>query len=84
MVTLLAVHKSRSCRGRPEVDDADGCLSKDELIIVLSALWVRRSQLDGVSTAGAEARRSLDVIAQKLGGDPEAYFFGLKSNHQHF
>jgi hypothetical protein len=70
--------------GRPRVDDADGCLSRDELFIVLSALWVRRSQLDGVGSVSAEARRSVDVIAQKLGGDPEAYFFGLQSNHQHF
>lgn len=70
--------------GRAQVDDADGCLSKDELFIVLSVLWVRRSQLDGVGSASAEARKSVDVIAQKLGGDPEAYFFGLHANHQHF
>ena len=63
--------------------DTDGHLSKDELFIVLSALWVRRSQLNGVGAASAEARRSVDVIAQKLGGDPEAYFFGLKTKHQH-
>jgi hypothetical protein len=79
-----ALNKSRMNGGRPQVDDADECLSKDELFIVLSALWVRRSQLDGVGSASAKARRSVDVIAQKLGGDPEAYFFGLRSNHQHF
>jgi hypothetical protein len=71
-------------RGRPRVDDVDGSLSRDELFIVLSALWVRRSQLDGVGSVSAEARRSVDVIAQKLGGDPEAYFFGVQSTHQHF
>jgi hypothetical protein len=67
-----------------QAGEIDGPLSKEELFIVLSALWVRRSQLDGVGSASAEARRSVDVIAQKLGGDPEAYFFGLTSNHQHF
>ena len=84
MVRLRALSKSRLTRRRPQVDDVDRCLSKDELFIVLSALWVRRSQLDGVGSASAEARRSVDVIARKLGGDPEAYFFGLKSNHQRF
>ena len=68
----------------PKVDDTEGHLSKEERFIVLSALWVRRSHLDGVGSAGAEARRSVDAIAQKLGGDPEAYFFGLKPDHQHF
>jgi hypothetical protein len=71
-------------RGMPKVDDINWHLSKDELFIVLSALWVRRSQLNGVSPASAETRRSVDVIAQKLGGDPEAYFFGLEPNLQHF
>ena len=68
----------------PQVDETGGCLSLDERSILLSALWVRRSQLDGVGSAGAEARRRVDTIAQKLGGDPEAYFFGLKPSHQHF
>jgi hypothetical protein len=71
-------------RGMPKVAETNGHLSKDELFIVLSALWVRRSQLNGMSSASAETRRSVDVIAQKLGGDPEAYFFGIEPNLQHF
>jgi hypothetical protein len=67
-----------------KVDDTEGHLSTEERFIVLSALWVRRSHLDGVSSTGAEARRSVDAIAQKLGGDPEAYFFGLEPGNQHF
>jgi len=70
--------------GIPRVSETNGHLSSDERFIVLSALWVRRSQLDGVGSRSAEARRCVDAIAQKLGGDPEAYFFGLKSNHQYF
>ncbi len=68
----------------PQGDDADGQLSKAEIFIVLSALWVRRSHLDGAGSGGVEARRSVDAIARKLGGDPDAYFFGLQPNHQHF
>jgi hypothetical protein len=74
----------RVVRGRRPVSDCERHLSREELFIVLSALWVRRSHLDGVGSAGAEARRSVDAVAQKLGGDPEAYFFGLEPNHQHF
>ena len=76
--------KSRKARWMSQVGEIAGHLSEDELFIVLSALWVRRSQLDGVGSASAEARKSVDAIAQKLGGDPEAYFFGLTSNQQRF
>lgn len=79
-----ALTMGRTAGRMQQVDGVDERLSKDELFIVLSALWVRRSQLDGVSSAGTKARRSVDAIAQKLGGDPEAYFFGLKPGHQHF
>lgn len=76
-------------RGRAEhkdqsFDSIDGHLSSNEVSIVLSALWVWRGQLGRVGTAqpipglaAPEARNNVDEIARKLGGDPDAYFFGL-------
>jgi hypothetical protein len=65
-------------------DGIDGHLSADELSIVLSALWIWRGQLGRVGSAQAipgmgtaEARQNVDEIARKLGGNPDAYFFGL-------
>lgn len=72
-------------------DSTDGRLSSDELSIVLSALWIWRGQLGRVGTeqpipglAAAEARKNVDEIARKLGGDPDAYFFGLDLSQQSF
>ena len=76
--------RRRAAREVAATDGIDGHLSADELSIVLSALWVWRGQLGRVGSAQpipgvgtAEARRNLDEIARKLGGDPDAYFFGL-------
>lgn len=62
---------------------ADGGLSSDELSTVLSALWVWRGQLGRVGSkqpipglATAEARKRVDEIARKLGGNPNMDFFG--------
>ena len=73
-----------------ETDGIDGRLSADELSIVLSALWIWRGQMGRVGSAQlipgagtAEARRNLDEIARKLGGDPEAYFFGLDPSQRY-
>ena len=68
----------------PDADGIDDDLSPDELSIVLRALWVWRGQLGRVGTqqpipglATVEARKNVDEIARKLGGDPDAYLFGL-------
>jgi len=65
-------------------------LSPDELSFVLSALWIWRGQLGRVGSAQpipglgtAEARKDVDEIARKLGGDPNAYFYGLQPSHRH-
>ena len=75
---------SQAARGNPAAGATDGDLSPDELSIVLIALWTWRGQLGRVGTeqpipglATAEARNNVDEIARKLGGDPDAYFFGL-------
>lgn len=72
-------------------DSTDGRLSSEELSIVLSALWIWRGQLGRVGTeqpipglATAEARKNVDEIARKLGGDPDAYFFGLDLSQHSF
>jgi hypothetical protein len=69
--------------------ESDGSLSEGDLSIVLSALWVWRAQLNGVGSGStipglvnADVRKDVDRIAQKLGGDPEAYFFGLSPSAQ--
>lgn len=74
----------------PEAGDMDGDLSKDELSIVVSALWVFKGQLGRVGSgqpipglATAEARKKVDEIARKLGGDPDAYFYGLQPSQRH-
>lgn len=76
--------KNRLARGLPETGAMDGHLSTDELSVVLSALWLRRAQLSGVGSPSAEAQKSIAQIVRKLGGDPEAYFFGLKPDLQHY
>jgi hypothetical protein len=82
--------RRRLARRIPEAGDVDGHLSKDDLSIVLSALWVFRGQLGRVGSgqpipglATAEARMKVDEIARKLGGDPNAYFYGLQPSHRH-
>jgi hypothetical protein len=74
----------RAAREVAATNRIDGDLSADELSIVLSALWIWRGQLGRVGSAQAipgvgtaEARENVDEIARKLGGDPDAYFFGL-------
>jgi hypothetical protein len=76
--------KPRAALGDPAADGIDSDLSPDELSIVLTALWIWRGQLGRVGTeqtipglATAEARNNVNEIARKLGGDPDAYFFGL-------
>jgi hypothetical protein len=76
--------KTRAARGKPAADVSDRDLSPDEVSIVLSALWIWRGQLGRVGSeqpipglAAAEARNNVNEIARKLGGDPDAYFFGL-------
>ena len=76
--------KTQAARAKPAVATSDGDLSPDEVSIVLSALWIWRGQLGRVGTeqpipglATAKARNNVDEIARKLGGDPDAYFFGL-------
>jgi hypothetical protein len=76
-------------RNKPsrEVVTADcvgAAFSPDELQITLSALWVWRAQLGRVGSEQPipgmgtdESRKKADDIARKLGGDPDAYFFGL-------
>jgi hypothetical protein len=70
--------------------DMDGHLSEDELSIVVSALWMFKGQLGRVGSgqpipglATAEACRKIDEIARKLGGDPDAYFYGLQPFQRH-
>ena len=76
--------KRPATSGDPAADGVDDDLSPVELSIVLRALWVWRGQLGRVGTeqpipglATVEARRNVDEITRKLGGDPDAYFFGL-------
>ena len=64
--------------------------SPDERSIALSALWVWRAQLGRVGSAvpipgmgTADYDLKVDGIAQKLGGDPDAYFFGLDRTQRH-
>jgi hypothetical protein len=65
-------------------DVVEGTLSAEELSLILSALWVWRSQLGSVGSevpipglGNREARQAVDEIARKLGGNPDAYFYGL-------
>ena len=62
----------------------EAAFTPDEASIVLSALWVWRAQLGRVGSeqpipglGTANSRKEVDDIARKLGGDPDAYFFGL-------
>ena len=64
--------------------------SPDERSIALSALWVWRAQLGRVGSSvpvpgmgTEEYRAKVARIAQKLGGDPDAYFFGLDHWQRH-
>ena len=64
-------------------------LCGDDLSIVLSALWVWKAQLGRVGSkqpvpglASGEARKKVDEIARNLGGDPDAYFFGLQPSQR--
>jgi hypothetical protein len=59
-------------------------LSAAERCAVLSALWIWRAQLGRIGSEtpvpglGTESfYKEVDEIARKLGGDPDAYFFGL-------
>jgi hypothetical protein len=68
----------------------EGAFSPDELSIALSALWIWRAQLGRVGSeepvpglSTASSRKKVDDIAQKLGGDPDAYFFGLDLAQRH-
>ena len=81
--------RRREARKVAAADGIDGHLSDDELSILLSALWIWRGQLGRVGSAQsipgvgtAEARKNVDEIARKLGGDPDAYFFGLDISHR--
>ena len=65
-------------------DCVEAEFSPDELSIALSALWIWRAQLGRVGSeqsvpglGTSKARKKVDEIARKLGGDPDAYFFGL-------
>jgi hypothetical protein len=67
------------------VEVVDRGLSADELHLVLGALWLWRSQLGRVGSEAAipglgtaHARDSVDEVARKFGGDPDAYFYGLQ------
>jgi hypothetical protein len=82
--------RRRSARAAPAGQTADG-LTPGELNTVLSALWLWRAQLGrvgceqpiaGLSTA--KARKGVEEIARKLGGDPGAYFFGVEFSMQMF
>lgn len=62
----------------------------DERAIALSALWIWQALAGRVGSAAPipgmgteEYRLKVDGIAQKLGGDPDAYFFGLDRNQRH-
>ena len=74
----------------PAADNIDGHLSPEELSLVLSALWIWRGQLGRVGFAQpipglgtAEARKDVDEIARKLGGDPDGYYYGLQPSQRH-
>jgi hypothetical protein len=74
----------------PKGGDMDGHLSNDELSFVLSGLWVLKGQLGRVGSrqtipglATAEAHKRVDGIARKLGGDPDAYFYGLRPSQRY-
>ena len=75
---MSPARKSKKAR---EVEER---LSEEDLTIVLNALWVWRAQLNRVGSGSTipglvneEVRQRVDRIARELGGDPEAYFFGL-------
>jgi hypothetical protein len=67
-------------KGEPDAS----ALSAAERGVVLSALWLWRAQLGRIGSEtpvpglGTESScKEVDEIARKLGGDPDAYFFGL-------
>jgi hypothetical protein len=71
-------------------DHSEAEFSPDERCIALSALWVWRAQLGRVGSdvpipgmGTEEYRLKVNGIAQKLGGDPDAYFFGLDLPQRH-
>jgi hypothetical protein len=67
-------------KGKPDAS----ALSAAERCVVLSALWIWRAQLGRIGSEtpvpglGTESScMEVDEIARKLGGDPDAYYFGL-------
>lgn len=71
-------------REDPVASVVDYGFSVDDVCLVLNALWVWRGQLGRVGSGQpiqglgtAEASKNVGEIARKLGGDPDAYFFGL-------
>jgi hypothetical protein len=88
-VILQSVDMRRNVARRAASADIVGRLSADELSLVLSALWMWRSQLDRVGSevpipglGTVEARHTVDEIACKLGAVPDAYFYGLKPSQR--
>ncbi len=64
-------------------------LTRRQRMIVLSAVWVWRSQLGRVGSgqrvpglATAEAIGEVDEVARLLGGNPELYWFGLDTSQE--